>query len=199
MDGWSGRRSRVTLVAMLALLVAAPLGLHARSRAALKAAHRLLERLKLVDGAGSGLDADTVHGVTPLVVRDRTGASVGPVVAADVPISVARKIEGRAMLLQVTEAGFVDTNCPEFLYETGDCTGTPYREASDAFLPFVSVCGTTAYYPVGPAATRTIGSRRLTGDPCVVQPPGSDTTVTTVATFDVATLGLAPPFHLEGP
>ena len=43
------------------------LGAHAvaQSRNALAKAHRLLNQLKLVDGTGSGLDADTIQGKTP--------------------------------------------------------------------------------------------------------------------------------------
>src|SRR5262245_37144357 len=109
-----------------AALVGMPLALHAQGRGALKAARRLLDKLKLVDGAGSGLDADTVRGTSPMVVRDANGALVGPlVVANDTPFVVARTIDGRPMRLQLTEAGFVDTTCPQFCYATADCSGTP--------------------------------------------------------------------------
>jgi hypothetical protein len=186
-------------LATAAALLGTPFVLHAQSRAALKSARRLLEKLKLVDGAASGLDADTVDGVSPLVVRDASDAVVGVVVQIDAPISVARRIDGRAMTMQVTEAGFVDTNCPILCYEEMDCSGTPYREASDAFLPFVSLCGTTAYYPVGAMTTRAMARCRIPGGSCSLAPSPVDQMATTVATFEVGTLGLVPPFRLDGP
>ena len=190
----------VLVVLAATALTGVPLVLHAQNRAALRAAHRLLERLKLVDGAGSGLDADSVRGVSPLVVRDENGALVGPVINSDdIPLTVARRIEGRAMKLEVAAAGFVDTTCPQFCYDTPDCTGTPYREASDAMLPFVSVCGGTAYYPTGDATTRSMLACQITGGPCVAQPGPTDMTVTTATTFQIATLGLVPPFLVDGP
>lgn len=191
-------RTFVALAATVTLL-GSPLVLHAQSRAALKSARRLLEKLKLVDGAASGLDADTVDGVSPLVVRDASDTVVGVVVQIDAPIAVVRRIDGRAMTVQVTEAGFVDTNCPILCYEEMDCSGTPYREASDAFLPFVSLCGTTAYYPVGTPAVRTMARCRIPGGPCALAPSPVDQNSTTVATFEIGTLGLVPPFHLDGP
>src|SRR6185295_9953800 len=160
-----------------------PLG--AQSRRTLTKARRLLEKVKLVDGPDSGLDADTVDGASPLLVRDATGAVVGAVVAAGTPLSVARRVDGRAMVLLVRDSGLVDTTCPLLCYESTDCTGTPYRDAGDALLPFVSVCGTTATYPIGTAATRTLGSCRTAAEPCVVQPPDTNMPVTTVASFDV--------------
>jgi hypothetical protein len=194
----SGGR-RLVLAATAAALLASPLVLHAQSRAALKGARRLLEKLKLVDGAGSGLDADTVRGVAPLLVHDANGAVVGTlIVANDTPFVVARTIDGRPMRLQITDEGVVDTTCPQFCYATADCTGTPYREASDAFFPSVSVCGGTAYYPTGPAQPQPLVACQITGGPCTPQPLG-DQRWTEVATFDVAGLGLVPPFHLDPP
>jgi hypothetical protein len=54
--------SRWILVAVgIVLGVALALPIQAQSAKQLKAAKKLLEKLKLVDGAGSGLDADTVQ------------------------------------------------------------------------------------------------------------------------------------------
>jgi hypothetical protein len=195
-----GRGRAVLVVVVATATTAVPFALHAQNRTALRAAHRLLERLKLVDGAGSGLDADTVRGVSPLVVRDANGVVVGPVINADdIPLTVARRIDGRAMKIEVAAPGFIDTTCPEFCYDTADCTGTPYREASDAMLPFVSVCGGTAYYPTGTPTIRSMLACQITGGACVAQPGPTDMTVTTVATFEIATLGLVPPFQVDGP
>jgi len=193
-----GRRALVVLAA--AAITSVPLGLHAQNRAALRAARRLLQKLELVDGAGSGLDADTVRGVAALSVHDANGSVVGLVINADdVPLTVARRVDGRAMKLEVAAAGFIDTTCPQFCYATPDCTGTPYREASDALLPFVSVCGGTAYYPTGDPTTMSMLACQITGGPCVAQPGPTDMNVTTVATFETASLGLVPPFRVDGP
>jgi hypothetical protein len=190
--------SRIALVAAALAIAALPPALSAQSRGIVKQAQKLLARLKLVDGAGSGLDADTVRGIAPLVVRDANGALVGTVVVPSAPISVARVVAGRAMVLAVVPEGFVDTTCPLLCYESADCTGTPYRDAADALLPFVSVCGPTAYYPSGPVGSHTIGSCRTDPDPCTPV-PATSFAATTVATFSVADLGLLPPFHVEGP
>lgn len=191
---------RTALIGAAIALVILPLTLSAASRAALKQARRLLERIKLVDGQGSGLDADTVRGFSPLVVRDAAGALVGVVVARDAPISVARTVAGRAMVFQVTTEGLVRTTCPDLCYESTDCTGTPYLDATDTLLPYVSVCGTTGYYQTGSAAEHVKGScRTLPSDPCSPQLPGSMITATTLATFDTGDLGLLAPFHVEGP
>ncbi len=187
------------MAAAAAIAIAAvPLTLFAQSRAAITQARRLLARIKLVDGAGSGLDADVVRGAGPIVVRDANGALVGAVVHADgTPISVARTVNGRSMLFEVTAAGLVSTTCPLLCYENADCTGTPYREASDALLPLVQVCGTIAYYPSGAASSLVPGSCQIVNDLC--QPGTGQLTVTAVSTFDVGDLGLSPPFHTEGP
>ena len=193
------RTRRLTMVAAVALLVATPLALHAQSRGALRRARQLLERLKLVDGAGSGLDADTVHGVSPLVVRDANGAAVGTIMTFDSPVAtVVHSVNGRSMRLYVMESGFVDS-CPALCFENADCSGTPYREASDGLLPLAEMCGTTVYYPVGQAGTRTMARCRIGNGPCTAPPSPVDQNVTQVATFDVSTLGLVPPFHAEGP
>jgi hypothetical protein len=54
------RARRLLVVGAVPLLVAAPVAYAGR-----KADQRLLQRLERVDGAGSGLDADTVRGLSP--------------------------------------------------------------------------------------------------------------------------------------
>jgi hypothetical protein len=40
---------------------------------------------------------------------------------------------------------------------------------------------------------------RITGGPCSLAPSPVDQSSTTVATFEIGTLGLVPPFRLDGP
>src|SRR5262245_60045476 len=63
---------RTTVIALLfglavGLAAAAPIA--ARGQRQLRAAQKLLDKLRLVDGPGSGLDADTVQGMTPAELR----------------------------------------------------------------------------------------------------------------------------------
>ena len=71
----------------IAALVAVPLLVSSViASAPIRKAHRLLALLKLVDGAGSGLDADTVRGLTPdqLVSRPIDAATVNGMTAAQI-------------------------------------------------------------------------------------------------------------------
>jgi hypothetical protein len=52
--------------AALGMAVAVPIA--AQSRRQLKQAQKLLSQLELVDGVGSGLDADSLQGLTPAQV-----------------------------------------------------------------------------------------------------------------------------------
>jgi hypothetical protein len=70
------RTTRWTIAVLLALVFAmgAALTAIAQSKKQLKQAQKLLSQLKLVDGGGSGLDADTVQGMTPTQLK----ASITP-------------------------------------------------------------------------------------------------------------------------
>ena len=59
---------------LLGLVVAVPV--QAQSPRQLNKARKLLEKIKGVDGTGSGLDADTLQGMTPADLRTLNPASV---------------------------------------------------------------------------------------------------------------------------
>src|SRR3989442_711205 len=74
---------------MLTLALAVAFGMIAYPIAAqgqkqIKQAKKLLEKIKLVDGTGSGLDADTVQGITPTQVK----ASITPPTPRETLIAV---------------------------------------------------------------------------------------------------------------
>src|SRR5207253_5426303 len=81
-----------------------------------KAALKVLNLLKQVDGAGSGLDADTVRGVAPVVVRDAHGALVGTVLdQTDATLlNVVRGVGGMPVVFAVTADGFLDASAQSF-------------------------------------------------------------------------------------
>ncbi len=62
----------LVLGVLIGMTVAVPIA--AQSPKQIKKAQKLLDKILLVDGAGSGLDADTVHGMTP----GEVAASVTP-------------------------------------------------------------------------------------------------------------------------
>lgn len=58
----------ISLAVVIGMVLAFPIA--AQSTKQIKQAQKLLQKLKLVDGPGSGLDADTVQGMTPAQVKD---------------------------------------------------------------------------------------------------------------------------------
>jgi hypothetical protein len=123
-------------------------------------AHKMLDRLLKIDGAGSGLDADTVRGLVPLVVVDANGAVVGvPVSYPDLDdndrtgaLYVARRIGDEPFVFHVGPKGFSQTLAgpfEAFVYEESDCSGTAYMRVhgDSSMLPeFTDVRGMLAYY-----------------------------------------------------
>lgn len=133
------------------------------------------------------------------------------------------QINGNWFELPVTTSGFVDSRNPNNGFETlewfttSDCSGQPYLLADssapisgqplvqDAVVgvggPFVF--GNVLYYP-GTLQQVSIASAAIIGDPS--KPPFSCSTgipfpsgaeVGPVQTFDLTTLGLVPPFHVN--
>ncbi len=84
----SPRLALVTLVTVAAFAWAPPL-VPAKGKGQIKQAQKLLEKLKLVDGAGSGLDADSVQGMTPADVA----ASVPPPTPVET-LQALRQVDG---------------------------------------------------------------------------------------------------------
>jgi len=180
-----------------------------------------LNALQSVDGAGSGLDADTVRGLTPqqlvasggggLVVRDSNGTLVGPVLGAtDGVPEVVRTIAGNPVLVSVTATGFFTGNSVS--YEGSGCTGTPLIAflVPNYLLPHAAFLGGLLYYPTGPVATHAVVSMKQSGvaladcsgtftapDICCTTDSPFPTPAAVASTIDVTTFGLTPPFHVE--
>ena len=191
------------------------------SKAKLRQAKAVLAKIKLVDGAGSGLNADTVRGVTPIVVVDSQGNFVGAVMSTDTAQGgsalVVRRIGSAVVNVPVTASGF--GLAPQFggvlltLHESSDCSGAPFVPAGNGFLPgFASVWGTTIYVASDtPAAMHIIQSVRNGPTPSgcanpadVLLPDGTCCsaggyvdTLQEATQVDWTTLGVTPPFHVD--
>jgi hypothetical protein len=150
------------------------------SKAKVRQGKALLAKLKLVDGAGSGLDADTVRGVSPIVVVDSKGNFVGAVLRIDPALggaaTVVRRIGTVAVQFVVTAAGIGVASDPNIVdpflayYESTDCSGTPLGPVESGFLPRTATAwGTIVYFTSDtPAAIRTVRAERriLVGGSC---------------------------------
>jgi hypothetical protein len=140
-----------------------------------KQAKKLLEKMKLVDGPGSGLDADTLRGRTPeqilalgtrkegggLVVRDAKGALVGVLNGGN---RVVRRVGDQFFSFHVDANGFQDFGEVKFLYESPDCSGPAFLEVgstSPGLISALSVYGTTGYYAAGPGSEHLIASEKF--------------------------------------
>jgi hypothetical protein len=187
-----------------------------------------LTALQQVDGAGSGLDADTLRGLAPqqlmgggaagLVVRDSAGAFVGAVVGTGFGVEVARQLSGIWFEIEVDEGGFLEAGAPltELLsYTSPSCTGDQYLQAGSErpLLRNLAIRGGTGYYAAAPVQAITLYVLTAGVDPaicsarggnpvaggCCADSYGEPVFAGKVATVDLTTLGLMPPFHLEGP
>lgn len=126
--------------------------------------------------------------------RDSNGKLVGPLVGTGV---VLRVLNGTTVQLAVGPQGFL-SRALTLVYDSSDCTGTARTPVYGGLAVDAAVVGTVATFAAGASQTRAIGSYAdLPGGGCVAFPlPGL--AVTDVATFDLATLGLVPPFSIEG-
>ncbi len=189
-------------------------------REACKPAEQVLdpEGLGLRGPAGpAGPAGQTGRSVT---VVDANGLYVGVVSNAFASgADVVRRINGLLMAFGFDISGFRGTQFGLF-FTTTDCTGTPHLPLADGGgtlvpLPtYVSPSG-VAYYATPPSTSLTIssvltysyGESTCVGDNGTFTPPNSCCLLSTpsfpsvgdVATFDLNSLGLAPPFHTEGP
>ncbi len=212
---------RLSMAILLSTCVAQLATAEKVSKAKLRKAKRILAEVELVDGPGSGLNADTVRGLTPLFVVDSQGNFVGAVMVPDqccptLGALVVRRIGSTPVLFHVTAAGF-DNNLdgpgaliPIASYESPDCSGTPLVAPQPSpFYPRTAgvAAATTAYYAgTTPATSRTVqsysgdclggGTPLANGACCVPFPPSSDSFQEAVQ-FDLRTLGLNPPFHID--
>lgn len=151
----------------------------------INAARKLLEKIKLVDGEGSGLDADTVRGKTldnaltyTFRVVDSGGRELGVFLGAftDHPFScnVARR-EGGTVIGLLVSPGRVD-GCyyGPFYHETADCSGTRYLPEElirPLYVPGdAGHAGHIGYYAGEPIQSHVFASEEWELDSC---PPGS--------------------------
>lgn len=215
------RRWSMLFAVAVACGIVAAATVEGASKPTLRSAKKILARLKLVDGPQSGLDADTVRGLKPLVVVDSRGAFVGGLMQADRDAAralVVRRFDTTPIPINVSGNGFEDADPPgvvsiKLSFESADCTGTPLlRSAGPGTLirNVARVSGRTAYYANGSPVTRTVLSDsidcRVGGGPlpdgscCTPHPdvPVAGVYEDAVA-FDLATLDLAPPFHIDLP
>ncbi|SRR5713101_4002197 len=157
-----------------------------------------------------------------LVVRDSNGALVGVVAVVEGARTwVARQLSGMWSSLLVGDTGFVST--PSNLdFTSNDCSGQPYLPQSTTGVaglglinPALVVRGTSAWLLAGPPVTLTVKSLDFvdTQQDCTamqgtfIQPntcsevfssPSGAGPFLPVTAFDLSTLGLVPPFHVDG-
>jgi hypothetical protein len=132
-----------------------------------------------VDGAGSGLDADTLRGLTPEALTERVPGANAPVLVdangtvvgtflggnageSDVPLyDVLRRVNGKLFRLVVAHTGFVG-EIPEATAFTGAlCTGTALHLAAPAdtvYPPPLIVTPAGNGYHVEASGTQLIAS-----------------------------------------
>ncbi len=144
----------------------------------LNAARRLLAKLKLVDGEGSGLDADTVRGKTfddagGFQVVDSAGHTLGNF-AGDYSgpynasyFNAIRRQAGMVLGFRVSRGGFANDGAI-FYHDTTDCSGPRYVVA-DA-IRWVQITATDAsgtptagYYMGDPIQFHTFVTSESTG------------------------------------
>jgi len=141
--------------------------------------------------------------------------------------SGVRRLGGDLVHLDMNQSGFVQRG-PTMLgtfdtyYVAPDCTGTPLFPvnfgSTDEYAEYVfnsGIFGSVAYYVPGPAVTLSTASRlvptftpsdcssfygtMIPGGCCQPFPYTVPMGLAPFATFDLSTLGLVPPFHIEGP
>lgn len=152
-------------------------------------------------------------------------APIGDPVSAQPPgngTTVIRRVGSVPIEFYVTDTGFPEMEHAGLEFSNANCTGAPMVVVvAWVTAPLVAravvVKGTTAYYPTGPLVPGLYGASRLrvfgydaascAADGGTFNPPtgcclpGSfgGPGGTPVAALDLTTLGLVPPFHVEGP
>jgi len=171
----------------LGALFGLPLARGSVSRQKLNAARKLLEKIKLVDGEGSGLDADTVRGKTltdvpSFQVVDSAGRALGILASfGTAGTNVLRRDGGAVIGLDVSRNG-IGGEDGVFYHETANCSGTRYssgdliREALVPLDPTTGDRGKTAYYATDPLGPHTLLAYEVNNGPFPC-PSGSTPTV----------------------
>ena len=172
--------------------------------------------LKVVNASGSATFDLTLANLAtpaPLVVVDSTGKVVGsylPVpsplfLSSGVPDSVFIRTSNLSFAVSIASLYSYSTGNPTgYLYYTSsDCTGTAYQQvAYPRTMPTVAyagVFGSTAEI-VAPSTMPTdvtVSSQLYFNSGCTTYGPGALTVVPVVATFDLSTLNLVPPFSVQ--
>lgn len=155
----------------------------------------------------------------PLIVRDSRGYIVGPVVSAEAysPTVIVRRVGSVLLAFGVTPDGLTSSSSgPQLYYESPTCAGTPMvLTGGYDDLPFVLptlIAGGTAYYPSGPPTQRSRQATAYavasdTDCPSLFLQPGLCcqshaasplVPMSDAATLQVSSLGLLPPFDIEG-
>ena len=155
-----------------------------------------------------------------VVVRDSRGFVVGPVISAGAatPTIAVRRVGNLLLSFGVTAAGFTSASSgPQVYFQASNCTGTPLllTGAWDQ-LPLVRpviIAGDIGYYPAGTPVSRnrqataypvssptdcTIGTFLLPGLCCQSHAASPPVPMADAATLEISTLGLLPPFSLDG-
>ena len=120
--------------------------------------------------------------------------------------SVLRQVNGRWLSLVLepdsTTGAFGFAREPIGLFynfTSVDCSGPRYTDTSIVLLMFPDrgrIFGDVLVYPIGPPQIRTTYSQ-LSGSVCFAFPNPSTSSVREVATVDISSWGLVPPFSIQ--
>jgi hypothetical protein len=212
--------SLVAILGILIIALPAAAGSHGPAQKKLRHAKKILAEIRLVDGSGSGLDADSVQGLTPLIVRDANGTFVGAPLELTDDVNgagiVIRRIGDRPFRFVVGASSLGGTE--RLFFESGDCAGQALllagRKAN--LLPdAVAASSQVVYYPAGSPEPHAAASLlRFSESPASCPPdvgtfvppdgccqhlpaPGISDSFVVPQTVNVSTLGLVPPFQLD--
>jgi hypothetical protein len=132
----------------------------------------------------------------PLRFVDVNGTLIGLAIAPD-RVVIDRGSEG-LITVALSRSGFQQSASPEaFLYENPDCPAGEELLSADAASNFATVTGSIAVYrDFSAVRLATIQSVLLPGFPCDNSFALGPILVAPALTFDLATLGLVPPFTL---
>jgi hypothetical protein len=150
--------------------------------------------------------AQVVRNVDRLVVVDAAGTTVGEMLSIEGPAgaTVALEIDGQLVVLRVTRERFLGTADSSIVFDTLDCSGSPYTSPGEiSFGPSLTAAvvgrpGATLYLgnPDGPLISITRrSSRRWDSDECNVESPSPQSVLPVLPVADLADL-YEPPFHL---
>jgi hypothetical protein len=133
-------------------------------------------------------------------VVDTNGKEVGPLIGSTFAL---RKVANFTFAIEVVPSGFPDNGPFLYAYTSYDCSGTQYLGMDSTRLITPSrQSGTVLEYLTGPFERVTINSYEETSyggnSKFCIHFPNHDTNIYgRSATFDLSTLNLTPPFHLE--